>query len=566
MSKAKDNAGLRVLVVEDEGLMRRFLHKLLEEAGYSVIEAKTAVEALEQSRSAAPDLILMDYVLPDMNGLQLLEAIRSQTPLTQVPIICLTGRNDIPTKMEALENGAVDYVTKPFDRRELLARISRHIQLKDQIKETETRLAQAAQQDPLTGLGNRKRFSQRLSTILGAPQRTGRDALMFIDVDEFRLVNDTKGHAAGDQTLKSLADNLRRAFADPDAIYRVGGDEFCIILHDLDSKKALELGQRLMLEIRAGATGFAETGLTLSAGIATIEPGIGMEELVSRADSALYAAKAAGKNQCMVYQSDSEDIVTIRSESEWYSRIKEGIRSQRFQMYYQPVLELRTGKLYCQEALIRYVGDNGRRHLPGEFLPAAERFSLMPEIDQYVIRRVLAEPPSQSGEKIAINLSGQSIGRSDLCEFIKTVLQESKVEPRRIIFEITETVFIKNLERAHLLVTELQKVGCTFFLDDFGAGFSSLSYMRNLPVDVVKIDGAFLKDIESNPVDFALLQSINEIAHLLGKRTVAEHVNSESIHQLLEEIGIDYGQGYYLGRPEPHSIAECGLRIADCET
>src|SRR5260370_22280120 len=278
---------------------------------------------------------------------------------------------------------------------------------------------------------------------------------MIIDVDEFRLVKDTKGHAAGDQTLKSIADNVRGAFADPAAIYRVGGEEFCIILHDLDSKQALELGQRLVLQIRAGATGFAETGLTLSAGIATIEPGIGMEELVSRADSALYAAKAAGKNQCMVYQSDSEDIVTIRSESELYSRIKEGIRSHRFQMYYQPVLELRTGKLYCQEALIRYVGDNGRRHLPGEFLPAAERFSLMPEIDQYVIRRVLAEPPCQSGEKIAINLSGQSIGRSDLCEFIKDALEESKLEPRQGIFEITETVFIKNLDRDNRLVTAL---------------------------------------------------------------------------------------------------------------
>jgi diguanylate cyclase (GGDEF)-like protein len=559
MSKAKDNAGLCVLVIEDEDLMRRFLHKLLEEASYSVIEAKTAVAALEQSRSATPDLILMDYVLPDMNGLQLLEAIRSQTPLVGVPIICLTGRNDIPTKMEAPENGAVDYVTKPFDRQELLARISRHIQLKDQIKEAETRLAQAALQDPLTGLGNRKRFSQRLSTILGAPQQPGRDALMFIDVDEFRLVNDTKGYAAGDQTLKSLADNLKSICGNPDVIYRVGGDEFCIILQDLDSKQAFELGQRLMLQIRTGATGFAEIGLTVSVGIATIEPGIGMEELVSRADSALYAAKAAGKNQCMVYQSDSEDIVAIRSESEWYSRIKEAICLQRLEMFYQPVVELRTRKLYCQEALIRYVGDNGLRHLPGEFLPAAERFSLMPEIDQYVIRRVLAELPNQSEEKIAINLSGQSIGRSDLSEFIKTTLEESKIEPRRVIFEITETVFIKNLERAHLLVTDLQKIGCTFFLDDFGAGFSSLSYMRNLPVDAVKIDGAFLKNIESNPVDFALLQSINEIAHLLGKRTVAEHVNSESIHQLLEKIGIDYGQGYYLGRPEPRgSLIEIG--------
>jgi diguanylate cyclase (GGDEF)-like protein len=559
MKKAEANGKPRVLVVDDEDLMLRFLRKLLGEAGYTVVEAETAADALEESQNAIPDLILLDYVLPDMDGLMLLEAIRSNARLTQVPIICLTGKNDIPTKTAALENGAVDYVTKPFDHRELLARISRHIQLKDQIKETETRLEQITLHDPLTGLGNRTRFSQQLSIILGGSQPTGRDALILIDIDHFRLVNDTKGHAAGDETLKSLADNLRRAFADPDAIYRVGGDEFCVILRDLDSQQALEMSQRLVQQIPAGTIGFGESSLTLSIGITMIEPGIGMEELISRADSTLYAAKAAGKNQCVVYQSDSEDIVTIRSESEWYSRIKEGIRLERFQMYYQPVVELRSGKLYCQEALIRYVGDNGLRHLPGEFLPAAERFSLMPEIDQYVIRHVFAELSSQSPEKIAINLSGQSVGRSDLGEFIKTALEESNVDPERIIFEITETAFIKNLERAHLLVTDLQKIGCTFSLDDFGVGFSSLTYMRNLPVDVVKIDGAFLKNIESNPVDFALLRSINEIAHLLGKRTVAEYVNSESVHRLLDEIGIDYGQGYYFGRPAPlGSLAELG--------
>jgi diguanylate cyclase (GGDEF)-like protein len=550
MNRANDNTGLRILVIEDDDLMRRFLFSLLEETGYSVIEAETAAAALQQSQSV-PDLILMDYLLPDMDGLQLMEAIRAQTPSAQVPIIYLTGTNDISTKMEALEHGAVDYVTKPFDGRELLARISRHIRLKDQINETQARLAQAVLQDPLTGLGNRKRLSLELSNILSHSQRIGRGVLIFIDIDDFRLVNDTKGHAAGDDTLKSLADKLRRAFADTNAICRVGADEFCVILHDLDSQQALELGQQLIHQIRPEAIGFAETGLTLSAGIAMIEPGIGMEELVSRADSALYAAKAAGKNQCVLYRSDSEEIVTIRSESEWYSRIKEGFRKHRFQMYYQPVVELRTGKLYCREALIRYIGDNGLRHLPSEFLPAADRFGLMLELDQYVIRRVFAELPNQSGEKIAINLSGESVSRPDLCEFIKTALEEFGVDPRRIIFEITETVFIKNLERAHLLVTELQKIGCTFALDDFGAGFSSLSYMRNLPVDVVKIDGAFLKNIESNPVDFALLRSINEIAHLLGKRTVAEYVNSESVHQLLDKIGIDYGQGYYFGRPAP---------------
>jgi len=550
--------GLRILVIDDEDLICQLLRRLLEEAGYSVIEATTAASALQQSQTG-PDLILMDYVLPDMDGLRLLQAIRSQTRSAQVPVIFLTGKDDVPTKLEALKHGAVDYVTKPFDRRELLARISRHLRLKDEIRESESRLAQVSLQDPLTGLGNRKQFSQALPTILNNPQRRGREALMLIDIDDFRLVNDTKGHAAGDETLKSLAENLRRRFAHPNRIYRVGGDEFCVILHDLDPRQALDLGQQLTQRIRLGATGSAETGLTLSAGIAMIERGIGMEELVSRADSALYAAKAAGKNQCVVYRSDSEDIVTIRSESEWYSRIKEGTQQGRFLMYYQPVVELRTGKLYCQESLIRYVGDTGLRHLPGEFLSAAERFNLMLDLDQYVIRRAIAELPNQSAEKIAINLSGQSVSRSDLCDFIKSALQRSNVEPSRIIFEITETVFIKNLERAHLLVTELQKIGCTFSLDDFGAGFSSLSYLRNLPVDVVKIDGAFLKNIESNPVDFALLRSINEIAHLLGKRTVAEHVNTERIHKLLDEIGIDYGQGYYFGRPAPlGSLAELG--------
>ncbi|PWT87134.1 MAG: hypothetical protein C5B58_00150 [Acidobacteria bacterium] len=542
--------GLRILVIDDEDLIRQLLRNLLEKSGYSVIEAKTAALALKQSQ-ADPDLILMDYMLPDMDGLRLLQAIRSQTRTAQVPVIFLTGKDDVTIKAEALERGAVDYITKPFDVRELLARISRHIRLKDEIKESETRLAQVSLQDPLTGLGNRKQFSQALSAVLNNPQRSGREALMFIDIDDFRLVNDTKGYAAGDETLKSLAENLRDRFADPNRIYRVGGDEFCVILDDLDPRQALDLGHRLTQGFRLGATGAVGTGLTLSAGIAMIEPGIGLEELISRVDSALYAAKAAGKNQCVMYRSDSKDIVTIRSESEWYSRIKEGIQQDRFLVYYQPVVELRTGKIYCQEALIRYVGDSGLRHLPGEFLPAAERFSLMPELDRYVIQRVLAEAPDQSVEKIAINLSGQSVSGSNLCDFIKSAIQRSNVEPKRIIFEITETVFIKNLEQAHRLVTELQKIGCTFSLDDFGAGFSSLSYLRNLPVDVVKIDGAFLKNIESDPVDFALLRSINEIAHLLGKRTVAEHVNTDRIHKLLDEIGIDYGQGYYFGRPAP---------------
>jgi len=557
MNKGRHNTGLRILVIDDEDLMRRFLRKLLEEAGYSVIEAKTAAAALKQSHSE-PDLILMDYLLPDMNGLRLLEAIRSQIPLAGIPVICLTGKDDIPTKTKALENGAVDYVTKPFDPRELLARIARHIRLKDQLQETETRLAEVALEDPLTGLGNRKRFSQHVSTLFGeSSNRAGSHALIFIDIDNFKLINDTKGHGSGDEALIFLANNLRNVFGDSDTIYRVGGDEFCVILVNANSQKVLKLGQRLMQQIREKSADFV--GLTLSAGIAMIEPEINADELVSRADSALYAAKAAGKDQCFLYRNDSEELVIIRSEAEWFPRIKEGLRQQRFQIYYQPIVELRSGRIYCQEALIRYIGDNGLRHLPGEFLPAAERFNLMLELDRHMVGRVLSEFPHQTGEKIAINLSGQSVSHPDLGDFIRDSLREAGVDPKRVVFEITETSFIKNLNQAHALVTELRKIGCTFSLDDFGSGFSSLSYLRNLPVDVVKIDGSFLKNITTDSVDLALLRSINEIAHLLGKRTVAEYVNSENIRQLLNEIGIDYGQGYHFGRPAPlGSLSQLG--------
>jgi diguanylate cyclase (GGDEF)-like protein len=558
MNKGKDSTELRVLIVDDDEPLRRFLRQILTQSGYTVAEAKSSAGALQQLQGLTPDLILLDYVLPDMNGLQLLEKIRSLPRLVQVPIIYLTGKNDIPAKTRALENGAVDYVTKPFDPRELLARIARHIRLKHQLQETETRLAEVALRDPVTGLGNRKRFSQRVSTLVGeSSSQAGSQALIFIDIDNFKLINDTKGHASGDEALIFLANNLRRVFGDSDAIYRVGGDEFCVILVNANSQRALELGEQLMQAIHEKSTDFA--GLTLSAGIAMIEPGIDAEELVSRADSALYAAKAAGKNQCFLYRSDNEELIIIRSEAEWFPRIKEGLRQQRFQIYYQPIVELRSGRVYCQEALIRYIGDNGLRHLPGEFLPAAERFNLMLELDRYMVRRVLSEFPHRSGEKIAINLSGQSVSKPELCDFIRSALREADVDPKRVVFEITETAFIKNLNQAHALVTELRKLGCTFSLDDFGSGFSSLSYLRNLPVDVVKIDGSFLKNITTDSVDLALLRSINEIAHLLGKRTVAEYVSSENIRQLLNEIGIDYGQGYHFGRPAPlGSLSQLG--------
>ena len=682
------SASRRILLVDDDDALRRLVRKVLEPYGYEVTGAGSGKEALEKLIESKPELILLDYVLPDMDGLLLLELIRARLGDSPTPIICLTGKTDIPTKTKALETGAIDYITKPFDVRELAARVGTQLRVKDQregdarekerlasvakraqeeaeqryralvqnsdclvceldgdfrivygspnhkdileydhavligqswlnfvhpddrkqsehalrrlladgitdrkvirflnrlnrwrwldvsgsllkraeepvdnillvsrditeSKETEARLEHMALNDPLTELGNRERFSQELAGVLADSSRSGRDVLVLIDIDDFKLVNDTKGHLAGDNALRWLASNLHAVFGDQHSICRLGGDEFCVILRDVPAGEALKLGTRLIEEIRRKSQGFTGTGITLSVGLAAIEPGISHEELLFRADSVLYAAKLAGKNRCLLYRSDSEELSAIRAEAEWFGSLKRGFSQERFYLFYQPIIDLKTGERYCSEALIRYLDERGAWHSPAEFLPAAERFHLMNELDQFVLRRVLSEYADERRGRVSINISGQSVSNPNTVDFIASSLRRLKIDPRRIIFELTETVFIKNLEKACEVVNEIRALGCTFSLDDFGSGFSSLRYLRSLPVDIVKIDGSFVKNIRSDQIDLTLLRSMNEIAHLLGKRTVGEFVESGEMSRSLKELGVDYGQGYYFGAPAP---------------
>jgi diguanylate cyclase (GGDEF)-like protein/PAS domain S-box-containing protein len=687
MTEQKASAGRRILLVDDDDNVRRLVGKVLEPYGYVVTGVPNGKEALEKLLENKPDLILLDYVLPDMDGLLLLELIRARLGANHTPIICLTGKTDIPTKTKALETGAIDYVTKPFDVRELAARVGTQIRLKDQqeaeagekerlaavakraqeeaeqryralvqnsqclvcelnrdleivygspnhkdileydpavlmgqswlnfvhpddrkqseltlrrtladgithttvvrfrnrlnqwrwldvsgsllnrgdetvdillvsrditeSKETEARLEHMALNDPLTELGNRERFSQELAEVLADSSRSGRDVLVLIDIDDFKLVNDTKGHLVGDNALRWLAANLRAVFGDRHSICRLGGDEFCVILRDSSASEALKLGTQLIEKIRRESQGFAGAGITLSIGLATIEPDISHEELLFRADSVLYAAKLAGKNRCVLYRTDSEELSSIRSEAEWFGQLKRGFAQERFYLFYQPIVDLKTGQRFCSEALIRYLDESGVWHLPAEFLPAAERFHLMNELDQFVLRRVLSEYADERRGRVSINMSGQSVSNPNTVDFIASCLRRLNIDPRRIIFEITETVFMKNLGKACEVVNEIRALGCTFSLDDFGSGFSSLRYLRSLPVDIVKIDGSFVKNIRSDRIDLTLLQSMNEIAHLLGKRTVGEFVESGEMSRSLKELGVDYGQGYYFGAPAP---------------
>jgi diguanylate cyclase (GGDEF)-like protein/PAS domain S-box-containing protein len=676
-----------VLIVEDDPGVRKVVASFLVRACYSAIEAGCADEALEQLEKVTPDLILLDYMLPDMDGVLLLRIIRSSPRWQYVPVIFLTGKVDLPSKQQALELGALDYIAKPFDPEDLIARIGAHVRRKDreeamrrksaavaeatrraletseqrfrtlvensfdlvceldgelrmvyaspnhrnilgydpaalngaswieivhledrtstggklrqalrgqssvrtqarfqdqrnqwrwldisgsvlpaaeprlllvarditQEKELAARLAHLALRDPVTGLGNHQQFTAELVSILRDGPRDRRGALLVVDLDDFKLVNDTQGHLAGDSALRSVAQFLMGIFPKPHSICRVRGDEFCIILRNVDEVAAQAAGERFIEAMHSHPIVLDGRGvaITLSAGIAMIDPSITFEELTARADSALYAAKAAGKGRFFLYKDNSEELVKIKSGAAWYSRITEGLLQGRFELFYQPIIDLKRNRVFCSEALLRYRAADGRIHLPGEFLPAAERFRLMQQLDSYVLGRALAMLQEHPERCVSVNLSGQSVSDPEMHACIRKRLAESGVDPKRLIFEITETVFITNLSQARRLVEELRAIGCGFALDDFGSGFSSFSYLRSLPVNIVKIYGGFVKRIASDSVDLALLRSIHETAHLLGKETVAEFVNSEKTCTLLKQIGVDYGQGFYLGRPHP---------------
>lgn len=690
-----------ILLVDDEHELRKLLVKLLEAEGFCVVSAAQAAEAMEilqrgvggaaKGCGGGIDLALLDVALPDMNGMTLFAKMQRDERLRQIPVIFLTGDSEYQQKARAFEAGAADYITKPFQKKDLILRIRAHIRERRQrereqkkaegitssvrmsldeaqqrfsavvrnsfhlvceldpelkvvyaspnhgeilsrdpcllagawwpgfvhpdeqqelietlteilgsdsekrillrfhdggnhwrwldvcasalhthsgqrhvllvsrdithAKETERYLQHLALHDSLTGLANRQRFTGELEAIFAESRGGGAPyAVIYIDVDNFKLINDRHGHLVGDQVLRAVGEFLKQAFGeDAVVVSRFGGDEFCIIVRAKSHEEAGALGERTCERIARNP--ILSSGLrhriTLSLGLALMESGLSLKEVLSRANTALHAAKSSGKNRCCVYHSDSTELLRIRNSAEWFQRLQEGLEESRFEAWYQPLVDLKTGKTRHCEALIRYRDADGHIHGPVAFLDAAERYGLMPQIDRYMIRRVFSDMVNFPELDVAINLSGSSVTGSGIADYILQCFNASGIAPSRVIFEITETVFMTNLLHARAIVERLQEFGCRFALDDFGTGFSSLNYLRNLPVSLVKIDGSFIREIDSDPVSLTLLKSINEIVHLLGKQTVAEWIENKATLQRLQQIECDYGQGCYCGKPVP---------------
>ena len=428
-------------------------------------------------------------------------------------------------------------------------------------KHAETNLAWLADNDPLTELLNRRGFQLEFDKILKQVKRRGNHgAIIFLDIDQFKTVNDTSGHPAGDWLLCDIAQQLKEAIRDVDTLARIGGDEFAIIIEDAGEKEAIAVAEKLCSLI-----GGAEVVLnnriyriTISIGIALFpNHGTTVDELMANVDLAMYKAKSAfnARSNWYIYSTDAPDRKELHERVDWKARIQKALDEKRYVLYYQPIIDLSNYGISHYEALVRMLDEEGKIVPPGMFIPVAEKTGLIYEIDQLVLNQAISELKTfhERGEKIkiAVNLSATAISKMDFIDNLEQLVSEHNVDRSCLIFELTETSAVEDIVTTANVIGACRKLGFKFALDDFGAGFASWFYLRQLPVDFVKIDGSFVRNLAHSEEDRLFVKAINEVAKGLGKETIAEFVENAESLELLKQMGVDYAQGYFVGKPAP---------------
>ena len=416
-----------------------------------------------------------------------------------------------------------------------------------------------AKHDALTGLVNRREFIRRLENALAHSKRDGTPCVLcYLDLDQFKIVNDTVGHTAGDELLKELSGLMYGRLRTRDTLSRVGGDEFALLLENCH----LEDGVRVAETLLAVLAGFRfhwesrEFQIGASIGIVPISAETDTAlQVLSQADLACYTAKDLGRNRIHVYHAGDVELTRLESQMALVSGLQIALKKDQFQLYQQPICAVADGRIEHYELLLRLQETPGKILSPRSFIPAAERYGMMKEVDRWVIQHALSVYAERFGASseiaFSINLSGNSLNDDSLLPWIHQQLKHYQVSPDRICFEVTETAAIRNLNQAKQLIEELKARGCRFALDDFGSGLSSFAYIKYLPVDYLKIDGSFVADLEQDPTANAMISAINEMGHVLGIKTVAEHVENAETLAIMRQIGVDYVQGYALGKPTP---------------
>ena len=432
-----------------------------------------------------------------------------------------------------------------------------------------------ANYDPLTGLVNRNGYEYFLENALAhtrsAEAETG---LLHINIDQLHIINDTVSHAAGDAVIQSVAAALESQIRDGDTLSRLGGDEFGVLLQDCSFANAADFANRICRKISDTEIDFEGKRYvaTVSIGVAMMTPSNeNVAQVVGAAELACSVAKDHGQNRVEAYRQDDADMIRREEQMHLVAEIQRALANDSFELYCQPIQSLAANdRAHHTEILLRLLSENGEIRAPGNFIPAAERYHLMPAIDRWVVSKTLTmlsefdEAQLRAG-MFAVNLSGQSLNEKDFLRFVLRELEVSSVPAECICFEVTETAAVSNLAKAIRFMESLRRIGCSFALDDFGSGISSFGYLKSLPVNYLKIDGSIVKDIVTDETSAAMVTAINQVGHTMKLLTIAEFVENDLIKSCLKEIGVDYVQGYGIGRPEPFAGRLRELMLSSAE-
>jgi len=559
-----------------------FMKTMLQISGFTNIHpAYTGDDVMHYLRKGIKDdicdvdLVILDTNIKELRPHQLRKVMDGFDEWRLIPIISLTQESqwDHAQALTDLGHGVTSLVYNPLTaesfppsvmtalavKKERDTSYQETQALKDEVaslKMMEARLQFSVEHDDLTGLSNRRKLEQMLDiSLIQSRNFNTQSTLFYVDLDRFKVLNDAEGHIVGDALLVQISNTFRGFFTPQDTIVRIGSDEFAILVDNIDSDQALKKAEELRTLLDGYSFEHMDNHYHLSAsiGVKFITPDTKLMagDVLAHANQACYTAKQRGRNQVHLYSTEDHEMGLLRHSVQWAPRIRAALKQGDFLLEFQPIYSVSNKEVSHYECLIRMRGEDNTIYYPNDFIPVAEAMGLIQQVDLWVVNHVFDIMRTMPEDlSFTMNLSGNIFLEQKLYPLVERKLTQTGVDPSRVVFEITETSAISNFEQTKDMVNRLRGLGCRFALDDFGAGFNSYSYLKHFPVDILKIDGGFIKDLERDPVDQLLVKSMVDVAHSLGKKTVAEYVEHQSTMDLLEELGVDYIQGFLVGKPQ----------------